>query len=164
MSDLLNGHELSRLEEEIYQTEQILYVHKNNISGLNNSLKVITLKTGWAIYVWENGRGLVNIKSSEPPPPRTGELKNAFRFALSRKHFSVFVFPVIDKDSWMQCKLFFKENQPTTTQPVKFLFILPRNQSHSFFNVKAHKVVFNTGLDGNFVLRDSRWVSADELG
>jgi hypothetical protein len=163
MRDLLNGHELSHLEEEIRQTDQILYVHKNNITGLNNTLKAITLKTGWALYVWENGRGLINIKSSEPPPPRTDKFKDAVKFALARKHFSVFVFPVIDKDSWLQCKMYFNEGSPESTHPVKFLFILPRDQHHSFFNEKAHKVTFNTGLDGNFVLRDSRWVSADEI-
>lgn len=163
MRDLLNGHELSHLEEEIRQTERILYVEKNNISGLRNSLKAITLKTGWALYVWENGQGLINIKSSEPPPPRTELFKDAFKFALARKHFSVFVFPVIDKDSWLQCKMFFNENRPDSTHPVKFLFILPRDQAHGFFSDMAHKVSFNTGLDGNFVLRDGRWVSANEL-
>ena len=163
MRDLLNGHELSQLEEEIRQTEQILYVQKNNIEGLHNSLKAITLKTGWALYVWDSDRGLVNIKSSEPPPPRTDVFKDAVKFALARKHFSVFVFPVIDKDSWLQCKMYFNKNTPESTQPVKFLFILPREESHSFFTEKAHKVSFNTGLDGNFVLRDGRWVSADEI-
>lgn len=163
MRDLLNGHELSHLEEEIRQSNQILYVHKNNITGLHNSLKAITLRTGWALYVWENQRGLINIKSSEPPPPRTGVFKDAVNFALARKHFSVFVFPVIDKDSWLQCKMYFNENSPESTHPVKFLFILPREQKHSFFSEKAHKVSFNTGLDGNFVLRDSLWVNADEI-
>ncbi|MCX7544631.1 hypothetical protein [Marinicella gelatinilytica] len=163
MTDLLNGHELSRLEEEIRQTDQVLYVQKNNINGLNNSLKSITLKTGWAVYVWENTRGLVNIKSSEPPPPRTNQFKDAVKFALARKHFSVFVFPVLDKESWLQCKIFFNENKLESIHPVKFLFILPHDKNHSFFQDKAHKVTFDTGLDGNFVLRDGRWVSADEL-
>src|SRR5690606_41605286 len=91
MSDLLSGHELAQIEEEIRQTEHILYVEKNDISGLSGSLKSLTMRTGWALHVWENGRGLINIKSTEPPPPRTERFKDAFKFALWGKHFSVFL-------------------------------------------------------------------------
>ncbi len=163
MNDLLSGHELAQLEEEIRQTDRILYVEKNDISGLTGSLKSLTMRTGWALYVWENGRGLINIKSSEPPPPRTENLKDAFKFALARKHFSVFVFPVIDKDGWLQCKMFFSKTPPESIDPVKFLFILPRDGKHRFFTDHAQRVNFNMGLDGDFVLRDGRWIRANEL-
>lgn len=163
MSDLLSGHDLAHLEDEIRHTDRILYVDKNDISGLSGSLKSLSLRTGWALYLWEIGRGLVNIKSSEPPAPKTESFKDAFKFALSRKHFSVFVFPVIDKEGWLQCKIFLSKQAPDSIEPVKFLFILPRDVEHRYFTEHCQKIEFNMGLDGDFVLRDGRWIRANEI-
>ena len=46
---------------------------------------------------------------------------------------------------------------------IKFLFILPKEKSHPFFDKKGKLIEFNLGLDGNFVLRDGKWISANDI-
>ncbi len=163
MSEFLSSHELLNLEDELRSASQALYVHKNSTDGLPKSLKSLSLRTGWATYLWVDGQGLMNLKSSEPPPPKTREFKEAIKFASERKHFSVFIFPINEKDSWLEAKLFFSRNTPELGGAVKFLFILPKGKSHKYFEDWGKIIDFNMGLDGNYVLRDGKWVSANDL-
>ncbi len=163
MSEFLSSHELLNLEDELRVAEQALYVHKNSTDGLAQSLKSLSLRTGWATYLWEDGKGLMNLKSSEPPPPKTRVFKEAIKFAQDRKHFSVFIFPVNHKDSWLEAKLYFSKNNPDMGGVVKFLFILPKGETHKFFQSAGKIIDFNMGLDGNYVLRDGKWISANDL-
>ena len=163
MSEFLSSHELLNLEDELKSAEQALFVHKNSHDGLSQSLKLLSLRTGWATYMWLEGEGLMNLKSSEPPAPKTKEFKEAIKFALERKHFSVFVFPINSKDSWLAAKLYFSKYTPELTGVVKFMFILPKEKSHQYFEKNAKVITFNMGLDGNYVLRDGKWISANDL-
>lgn len=163
MSEFLSGHELLNLEDELRSANQILYVKKNSNEGLLQTLKSLSLRTGWATYLWLDGQGLSNIKSSEPAAPKTKEFKEAVKFALERKHFSVFVFPINSKDSWLEAKLYFSKHTPDFTGVVKFMFVLPKEKSHPYFDKHAKAIEFNMGLDGNFVLRDAKWISANDL-
>ena len=163
MSEFLSSHELLNLEDEIRTASQALYVRKNSNDGLQASLKSLSLRTGWAVYMWVKGEGIMNIKSSEPPPPKTKEFKEAIRFAYERKHFSVFIFPINDKDSWLEAKLFLPKIEGDFDGVIKFLFILPKEKSHPFFDKKGKLIEFNLGLDGNFVLRDGKWISANDI-
>ncbi len=163
MDEFLSSHELLNLEEELRAANSALYVYKNYSEGLAQSFKSLSLRTGWAIYLWSNKEGLLNLKSSEPAAPKTGAFKEAIKFAIARKHFSVFVFPVNEKDAWEQAKLFFPMVVDEFDGAVKFLFILSRGQKHHFFENKCKEVKFNLGLDGNFVLRDGKWVNVSEL-
>ncbi|MCB1583363.1 MAG: hypothetical protein R3E90_14465 [Marinicella sp.] len=163
MDEFLSSHELLNLEEELRSSNSALYVYKNDIEGLAQSFKSLSLRTGWAIYLWENNEGLLNLKSSEPTAPKTGTFKEAIKFALARKHFSVFVFPINDSDAWNEAHLFFSTIDNELDGAVKFLFILSRGQKHIFFERKAKEVKFNLGLDGNFVLRDGKWVNISDL-
>ncbi len=163
MEEFLSSHELLNLEEELRAANSALYVYKNSNDGLVQSFKSLSLRTGWAIYLWENNAGLLNLKSSEPAAPKTGSFKEAIKFAMARKHFSVFVFPINDKDAWIQAKVFFSMVGNELDGAVKFLFILSRGQKHHFFETRAQEVKFNLGLDGNYVLRDGNWVSISEL-
>lgn len=163
MSEFLSSHELLNLEDELRLASQALFVHKNSNEGLPRSLKALSLRTGWATYLWGDGQGLMNLKSSEPPPPKTKEFKEAIKFALDRKHFSVFIFPVNDKDSWLDAKMYFSKNTPDFSGAVKVLFILPNGKSHKFFDDYGKGIEFNMGLDGNYVLRDGKWISANDL-
>ncbi|MCX7555024.1 hypothetical protein OS175_14200 [Marinicella sp. S1101] len=163
MSEFLSSHELLNLEDELRSANQPLYVHKNSNDGLDKSIKSLSLRTGWACYLWTDGLGLQNLKSTEPPAPKTGEFKEAIRFALERKHFSVFVFPINGKDAWLDAKLFFSRHTPELNGVVKFMFILPKEKNHKYFMDFGKIVTFNMGLDGNFVLRDGQWVSANDL-
>ncbi|WP_223788999.1 hypothetical protein [Marinicella meishanensis] len=163
MSEFLSSHELLNLEDELRTASQALYVHKNSVEGLPKSLKSLSLRTGWATYLWVKEQGLMNLKSSEPPPPKTRDFSAAVKFASDRKHFSVFIFPINDKDTWLEAKLFFSRNTPDFSGAVKFLFILPKGSSHQFFAIHGKIIDFNMGLDGNYVLRDGKWISANEL-
>ena len=163
MSEFLSSHELVNLEEELRSTEQALYVHKNNKDGLAKSFKSLSLRTGWAIYLWVNGEGLLNLKSSEPPAPKTKLFNEAIKFASARKHFSVFVFPINDKDVWLDAKLYLTRNPPQFDGVVKSLFILPNDKEHPYLLKYGKAVKLNMGLDGNYVLRNGAWVSANDL-
>lgn len=163
MGEFLSSHELLNLEEELRSANSALYVYKNNNDGLMQSFKALSLRTGWAIYLWENGEGLLNLKSSEPTAPKTGTFKEAIKFALARKHFSVFVFPINEQVAWSQANMFFSMINDEFNGAVKFLFILARGQRHNFFETKAKEVEFNLGLDGNYVLRDGKWVNISDL-
>lgn len=163
MSEFLSSQELLNLEEELRQTKQAVYVQKNSNEGLTQSLKSLSLRTGWATYLWLEERGLMNLKSSEPPAPKTKEFKEAIKFALDRKHFSVFVFPINSKNSWLEAKLYLSKNVPEVLGVVKLMFILPKGKTHQYFEKYAKIITFNMGLDGNYVLRDSKWISANDL-
>ncbi len=163
MSEFLSSHELLNLEDELRSANLALYVHKNSNEGLSQSLKSLSLRTGWATYLWIGGEGLMNLKSSEPPAPKTKEFKEAIKFALERKHFSVFIFPINNKDSWLDAKLYFTKHSPELSGVVKFMFILPKDKTHKFFSDKGKHIEFNMGLDGNYVLRDGKWISANDL-
>lgn len=163
MDEFLSSHELLNLEEELRSTDRALFVYKSQNEGLLQSFKSLSLRTGWAIYLWEFDEGLLNLKSSEPAAPKTGTFKEAIKFALARKHFSVFVFPINHKEAWAQANMFFSMVHEEFDGPVKFLFILARGQRHKYFETKAKEVEFNLGLDGNFVLRDGKWVNISEL-
>lgn len=163
MSEFLSSHELLNLEEELRAADGALYVYKNSTEGLMQSFKSLSLRTGWAIYLWSNGEGLLNLKSSEPAAPKTAVFKEAINFALARKHFSVFVFPVNDKDAWLEAKAFFSLATDEFNGVVKCLFILSRGNHHHFFDNRAKEIQFNLGLDGNYVLRDGKWVNVSDL-
>lgn len=163
MSEFLSSQELLNLEEELRQTKQAVYVQKNSNEGLTQSLKSLSLRTGWATYLWLEDQGLMNLKSSEPPAPKTKEFKEAIKFALDRKHFSVFVFPINSKNSWLEAKLYLSKNIPEVIGVVKLMFILPKDKTHQYFEKHAKIITFNMGLDGNYVLRDSKWISANDL-
>lgn len=163
MSEFLSSHELLNLEDELRAAGQALYVHKNSNEGLSKSLKSLSLRTGWATYMWLDGEGLMNLKSSEPPAPKTKEFKEAIKFAFERKHFSVFIFPINSKESWLEAKLYFTKHTPDFSGVVKFMFILPKEKSHQYFDNHGKVIEFNMGLDGNYVLRDGNWISANDL-
>lgn len=163
MSEFLSSHELLNLEEELRAADQALYVHKNSKDGLAKSFKALSLRTGWAIYLWANEQGLLNLKSSEPPAPKTSSFNEAIKFAIARKHFSVFVFPINDKESWLEAKLYFTKNSNQFGGVVKFLFILPKDKEHPFLLKSGKLVKLNMGLDGNYVLRNGSWISANDL-
>lgn len=163
MSEFLSSHELLNLEDELRASEQALYVRKNSNEGLPQSLKSLSLRTGWASYLWLEDEGLKNLKSSEPPAPKTKDFKEAIKFALERKHFSVFVFPINSKESWLEAKLYFSKHTPNFKSVVKFMFILPKGKSHLYFEKHGKAINFNMGLDGNYVLRDGKWISANDL-
>ena len=163
MSEFLSSHELLNLEDELRAAGQALYVHKSSNEGLPKSLKSLSLRTGWATYMWLDGEGLMNLKSSEPPAPKTKDFKEAIQFALERKHFSVFIFPINSKESWLEAKLYFTKRTPDFSGVVKFMFILPKDKSHQYFDNHGKVIEFNMGLDGNYVLRDGRWISANDL-
>jgi hypothetical protein len=163
MSEFLSSHELLNLEEELRVASQLLYVEKKSNEGVARSFKSLSLRTGWATYLWVEGEGLMNLKSSEPPSPKTDQFNQAIKFALARKHFSVFVFPINTKDAWLQAKLFFSTNDVSFSGAVKCLFILPVGKEHPFFIKHGKAIQLNMGLDGNYVLRDGQWVSANEL-
>ncbi|MFC3193688.1 hypothetical protein ACFODZ_05500 [Marinicella sediminis] len=163
MSEFLSSHELLNLEEELRVANQLLYVEKKSNEGVAKSFKSLSLRTGWATYLWSDGEGLLNLKSSEPAAPKTDQFDLAIKFALARKHFSVFVFPINTKEAWLQAKLFFSTNQPDLSGVVKCLFILPVGKDHPFFLRHGKAIQLNMGLDGNYVLRDGQWVSANEL-
>lgn len=163
MSEFLSSHELLNLESELRAADQALYVHKNSNEGLPKSLKSLSLRTGWATYMWLDGEGLMNLKSSEPPAPKTKEFKEAIKFALERKHFSVFIFPINTKENWLAAKLYFSQYTPDFSGVVKFMFILPKEKSHQYFDNHGKIIEFNMGLDGNYVLRDGNWISANDL-
>lgn len=163
MREFLSSHELLNLEDELRAASQPLYVHKNSNEGLTKSIKSLSLRTGWACYLWTDGEGLYNLKSTEPPAPKTKEFKAAIKFAQERKHFSIFVFPINEKNAWLQAKLYFSERNPELKGVAKFMFILPKDTIHSYFTHFGSQVVFNMGLDGNYVLRDGNWISANDL-
>ena len=163
MSEFLSSHELLNLEDELRASDQALYVRKSSNEGLPISLKALSLRTGWASYLWLEGEGVKNLKSSEPPAPKTKEFKEAIKFALERKHFSVFVFPINSKESWLEAKLYFSKYTPNFKSVVKFMFVLPKDKTHLYFEKHGKAISFNMGLDGNYVLRDGKWVSANDL-
>lgn len=163
MTEFLSSHELLNLEEELRVANEALYVRKNSSEGLSQTFKLLSLRTGWATYLWVNGDGLLNLKSTEPPAPKTSSFNEAIKFALARKHFSVFVFPINDKDSWLDAKLYFAKANKEFNGVVKFLFIVAKEKSHTFLEKQARLVKLNMGLDGNFVLRDGQWVNANDL-
>ncbi len=163
MREFLSSHELLNLEDELRAANQPLYVHKNSNEGLDKSIKSLSLRTGWACYLWTDGEGLQNLKSTEPPAPKTSEFKEAIKFAQERKHFSVFIFPINAKNSWLESKLYFSSHTPQLHGVAKFMFILPKEKSHKFFTDFGKIVTFNMGLDGNYVLRDGKWISANDL-
>lgn len=163
MSEFLSSHELLNLEEELRVANEALYVHKNSSEGLAQTFKSLSLRTGWATYLWVNGEGVLNLKNSEPPAPKTNSFNEAIKFALARKHFSVFVFPINDKESWLDAKLYFAKANEEFNGVVKFLFIVAKDKTCSFLEKKSHLVKLNMGLDGNFVLRDGQWVNANDL-
>jgi len=163
MSEFLSSHELLNLEEEIRVAKQALYVQKKSNEGLSQSFKQLSLRTGWATYLWVKDQGLMNLKSTEPAAPKTISFQEAIKFAAARKHFSLFVFPINDKDSWLEAKMYFSTNPIEFGGVVKFLFILPKDKCHPFLVKNGKSVEFNMGLDGNFVLRDGHWVSANDL-
>ena len=163
MSEFLSSHELLNLEEELRVANQLLYVEKKSNEGLAKSFKSLSLRTGWATYLWAEGEGLMNLKSSEPPSPKTDQFNQAIKFALARKHFSVFVFPINTKQAWLEAKLFFSMTDVNFNGVVKCLFILPVGTEHPFFLKHGKAIQLNMGLDGNYVLRDGQWVSANEL-
>jgi|GEM_PF-1195137 len=163
MTDFLSSHQLLNLEDELRTADKALYVHRNSNEGLSESIKLLSLRTGWASYLWLEGEGLMNLKSTEPPAPKTKDFKEAIKFALERKHFSVFVFPINTKDSWLEAKLYFSKYTPDFNGVVKFVFILPKEKSYRYFDKYGKVISFNIGLDGNYVLRDGKWISANDL-
>jgi len=163
MSEFLSSHELINLEEELRTSDQALYVYKSSNDGLAKSFKALSLRTGWAVYLWVSGQGMMNLKSSEPPAPKTSSFNEAIKFALARKHFSVFVFPINDKESWLEAKVYFTNNRDQFSGVVKCLFILPKDKEHPFLMKSGKLVKLNIGLDGNFVLRNGSWINANDL-
>ena len=163
MSEFLSSHELINLEDELRAATQALYVRRKSNEGLSESLKLLSLRTGWATYMWVDGEGLVNLKSSEPPAPKTREFKEAIRFALERKHFSAFFFTINSKESWLEAKLYFAKHSPDFSGVVKFVFLLPTEKTHRYFDLHGKLIEFNMGLDGNYVLRDGKWISVNDL-
>ncbi len=163
MSEFLSSHELINLEEELRAANQALYVYKNSKDGLSKSFKALSLRSGWAIYLWDSEQGLMNLKSSEPPAPKTRLFNEAIKFALARRHFSVFVFPINDKESWLEAKLYFTANSNDFAGVVKCLFILAKDKEHPFLTKSGKLVKLNMGLDGNYVLRNGSWISANDL-
>lgn len=163
MSEFFSSHELLNLEEELRAANQAVYVHKNSKDGLAKSFKALSLRTGWAIYLWASEQGLMNLKSSEPPAPKTSSFTEAIKFALARKHFSVFIFPINDKESWLEAKLYFSNFPSQFDGVVKCLFILSKDKEHPFLLKSGKLVKLNMGLDGNFVLRNGSWISANDL-
>lgn len=163
MKEFLSSHELLNLEDELRTATRALYVHKSNNEGLEKSIKTLSLRTGWACYLWDDEVGLKNLKSTEPPAPKTKEFKAAVKFAQERKHFSIFIFPINNKESWLEAKLYFSRNKPEVQGVVKFMYILPPEKSHNYFRDFGELVSFNMGLDGNYVMRDGKWISANDL-
>lgn len=163
MKEFLSSHELLNLEDELRTATKPLYVHKSNNEGLEKSIKTLSLRTGWACYLWDDTQGLKNLKSTEPPAPKTKEFKAAVKFAQERKHFSIFIFPINSKDSWLEAKLHLSKNTPEVKGVVKFMFILPSEKIHNYFSEHGRLINFNMGLDGNYVMRNGKWISANDL-
>ncbi|WP_154223285.1 hypothetical protein [Marinicella rhabdoformis] len=163
MSTFFSNQELIVLEEEFRNTSQLLYMSKNDTEGLANSLKSLSLRTGWAIYLWDSTNGLSNLKNNEPPSPKTKDISHAIEYASNRKHFSVFVFPVMNKSVWLDTKLYLSKIKALPSEVVKYLFILPKGDSSQFFEKQGKKVELSFGLDGEYVLRDGRWVNSNAI-
>ncbi len=136
---------------------------KNDTEGLTDSLKSLSLRTGWAVYLWDNVSGLSNLKNTEPPSPKTKPIDQAIEFASNRKHFSVFVFPVMEKSVWLDTKLYLSKIKSLPSEVVKYLFILPKGESSQYFEKNGKKIQLSFGLDGVYVLRDGRWVNSNAI-
>ncbi|WP_395376457.1 hypothetical protein [Marinicella sp. W31] len=162
MSLQLNRKQLLNLEDQLLKTEQVLYVHADNTDGLNMSLKSLSLQTGWAIYVWNNEKGLLNLKNSEPAPAKTADLKEAIRYSVERKHFAVYVLPVISKEIWLEVKILLSGKPDLNLRSSRYLFIVPKNGRHEYLTKHCEKISLSSGLNGNIVLRDGQWVSTSE--
>ena len=162
MSLQLNRKQLLNLEDQLLKTETVLYVHAESTDGLNMSLKSLSLQTGWAIYVWNNEKGLLNLKNSEPAPAKTADLKEAIRYSAERKHFAVYVLPVISKEVWLEVKILLSSKPELNLRSSRYLFIIPKNGKHEYFTKQCEKITLSSGLNGNIVLRDGRWVSTSE--
>lgn len=163
MSSFFSGHELVVFEETIRESSRVLYMHKSGSQGLQDGLKQLSLRTGWAIYLWHPHAGLANLKYTEPPNPQTQEFGQAIEFAVKRKHFSVFVFPVMNEDDWLNAKLYLSKRDDLSCDVVKYVFILPKGADSRFFGECGEKLSLIFGLDGTFVLRNGEWVDASAL-
>lgn len=163
MTAFFSGQELVVLEEELRNADKFLYMPRSNTEGLSDSLKLLSLRTGWAIYHWGKGVGLANLKNTEPPHNKTQDFDHAVEFAAKRKHFSVFVFPVVDKNDWLDAKLYLTKHGDLSTDVVKYLFIVPKGVDNRVFEKHGQTVSLNYGLDGSYVLRNGQWVDANAI-
>ncbi len=163
MAAFFSGPELAVLEEELRVAKQLLYMSRKSSDGLADSLKLLSLRTGWAIYLWSKIEGLANLKNTEPAHNKTQQFDHAIEFASKTKHFSVFVFPILDKADWLDAKLYLSKRDPLLCDNVKYLFLLPRNVESSYFEKYGKRLSLNCGLDGTYVLRDGRWVGIDAI-
>lgn len=163
MSLQLNQKQIFHLEDQLIKADKVLYTSNEDVDGFVISLKSLSLQTGWAIYVWSHDKGFLNLKNSEPAPAKTSNLKEAIRYSTEKKHFAVYVLPVLDKNAWLETKILLSTKPNLNIENSRYLFIIPKNGQHEFFTKRCEKLSLSSGLNGSIVLRDGRWISTLEL-
>ncbi len=163
MSTEISNQTLQNLEREINDSDQLMYMRSDELEVLKDALRSLSMKTGWAIYMHENGKGLTSLKTTEAPLPNTQKLNEAMKHSKSSKHFALYVFPVIEQSQWLESKPAPHEIAEFNTKNSRYLFVLHSTIRTDFFDKYGKKVDFEVGVKGKLMLRDGEWVTSNDL-
>lgn len=151
---------INKIEKQIRLATNFQYIASNQSEQLIEGLRMISVRSGMAIYIWSANKGMVNIKSRQTPLPATRSVLEALKYASKNHYFAVYVFPCIDGKDLLELKStlpkannFLKVNDNT-----KFLFLTNENANFNFLESRAQEIVLDNQHAKKYKLRDGKWV------
>ncbi len=163
-SDSLTLSTINKIEKSIRAALKFQYIKTEKSNQVFHALRQISIRSGMAIYIWKFNEGLMNIKSTESPLPRTKTILDALKYASKNHYFSVYVFPCIEKTVLLEVKSTLP-NWPEllkTSDKARFLFVFAEDLNFNFMLEQGERVDLKNENINVYKLRNSIWVLADE--
>jgi len=154
----------NKIERKIRSAITYQFIASNNSDEIIEGLRVISVRSGMAIYIWSSQMGLVNIKSRNTPLPGTQSVIEALKYATKNHYFAVYVFPGIEQNELLEIK----STLPTATnylevnENTRFLFLIDESANFNFLTVNAEEIELVNRHTKKYKLRDSKWVLSND--
>lgn len=154
----------NKIEKSIREAERFQYIASDKTEAIIEALRMISIRSGMATYIWLSKQGLVNIKSKQSPLPATKSVLEALKYASNNPYFAVYIFPAMNAQDLMEIKstlpsaLTYLKN----TEKTRFLFLIETDEGFNYIKNNAEQIVLADKNTQKYKLRDAKWVLADE--
>lgn len=155
----------NKIERHIRDAECCQYIISNKSSEIMETLRMISIRSGMAVYSWKSGAGLINIKSGgETPLPATRSLIDALKYAQKNHYFAVYVFPAYSEENIRELQM----SLPSafmlmkTGSNTRLLFLIEEDKNYSLLFKNCEQIELANKDSQRYKLRDSKWVLSND--
>lgn len=126
---------------------------------LHEQLRLHSIRTGQALYLWKDGEGLRSVREGQMPVPGSGRFLDALRYVTNSVHFGIYFFTGYPQPFDVTMIPLLRQVAKLGGERVRRVVLLdPATTLPS--SVEFCELGWNDGVNARPRLRDGRWVRA----